>query len=63
MSVLLQELVGNNVKLRTDEEFTGLQEYSILAVDEDWLKVSRPLGNGETETRLLRVDSISDVRY
>ncbi|WP_105210171.1 hypothetical protein [Streptococcus suis] len=46
MSVLLKELVGSKAKIRFDEE---------------WVKISRELSNGELETKLVRVDNIVDV--
>lgn len=61
MSVLLKELVGSKAKIRFDEEFMTIYEYSILAVDEDWVKISRELATGEMETKLVRVDNIVDV--
>lgn len=61
MSVLLKELVGSKAKIRFDEEFMTIYEYSILAVDEDWVKISRELANGELDTKLVRVDNIIDL--
>ncbi|HFH9947167.1 TPA: hypothetical protein ACGOPE_001645 [Streptococcus suis] len=61
MSVLLKELAGSKAKIRFDEEFMTIYEYSILAVDEDWVKISRELATGEMETKLVRVDNIVDV--
>ncbi|MCK3941429.1 hypothetical protein HCC47_00925 [Streptococcus suis] len=61
MSLLLNELVGSKAKIRFDEEFMTIYEYSILAVDEDWVKISRELATGEMETKLVRVDNIVDV--
>ncbi|HFR3425144.1 hypothetical protein [Streptococcus iners] len=61
MSVLLKELVGSKAKIRFDEELMTIYEYSILAVDEDWVKISRELATGEMETKLVRVDNIVDV--
>ncbi|HFU3729256.1 TPA: hypothetical protein ACGO7Y_000951 [Streptococcus suis] len=61
MSVLLKELVGSKAKIRFDEEFMTIYEYSILAVDEDWVKISRELATEEVETKLVRVDNIVDV--
>ncbi|WP_029188567.1 hypothetical protein [Streptococcus suis] len=63
MSVLLKELVGSEAKIRFDEEFMTIYEYSILAVDEDWVKISRELANGELETKLVRVDNIIDLSF
>nr|WEJ77070.1 hypothetical protein M8286_03640 [Streptococcus suis] len=61
MSVLLKELVGSKTKIRFDEEFSIACEYTILAVDEEWVKISRELANGELETKLVRVDNIVDL--
>ncbi|HEL2401698.1 TPA: hypothetical protein TZS69_000649 [Streptococcus suis] len=61
MSVLLKELVGSKAQIRFDEEFMTIYEYSILAVDEDWVKISRELATGEMETKLVRVENIVDV--
>nr|WP_249339541.1 hypothetical protein [Streptococcus suis] len=61
MSVLLKELVGSKAKIRFDEEFSIAYEYTILAVDEEWVKISRELENGELETKLVRVDNIVDL--
>ncbi|HFI0177523.1 TPA: hypothetical protein ACGO9G_001899 [Streptococcus suis] len=61
MSVLLKELVGSKAKIRFDEEFSIAYEYTILAVDEEWVKISRKLANGELETKLVRVDNIIDL--
>ncbi|MDW8760275.1 hypothetical protein Q7W32_10695 [Streptococcus suis] len=61
MSVLLKELVGSKAKIRFDEEFSIAYEYTILAVDEEWVKISRELANGELETKLVRVDNIIDL--
>ncbi|MBL6439333.1 hypothetical protein ACTGVO_02690 [Streptococcus suis] len=63
MSVLLKELVGSKAKIRFDEEFMTIYEYSILAVDEEWVKISRELANGELETKLVRVDNIVDLSF
>lgn len=63
MSVLLKELVGSKAKIRFDEEFMTIYEYSILAVDEEWVKISRELANGELETKLVRVDNIIDLSF
>ncbi|MCO8187989.1 hypothetical protein NKE73_00535 [Streptococcus suis] len=63
MSVLLKELVGSKVKIRFDEEFSITYEYTILAVDEEWVKISRELANGELETKLVRVDNIIDLSF
>ncbi len=61
MSVLLKELVGSKAKIRFDEEFSITYEYTILAVDEEWVKISRELANGELDTKLVRVDNIIDL--
>lgn len=61
MSVLLKELVGSKAKIRFDEESSITYEYTILAVDEEWVKISRELANGELETKLVRVDNIIDL--
>lgn len=61
MSVLLKELVGSKAKIRFDDEFSIAYEYIILAVDEEWVKISRELSNGDLETKLVRVDNIVDV--
>ncbi|HEM3632967.1 TPA: hypothetical protein U1C38_000773 [Streptococcus suis] len=63
MSVLLKELVGSKAKIRFDEEFSITYEYTILAVDEEWVKISRELANGELETKLVRVDNIVDLSF
>ncbi|HEL2591877.1 TPA: hypothetical protein TZ820_000921 [Streptococcus suis] len=63
MSVLLKELVGSKAKIRFDEEFSIACEYTILAVDEEWVKISRELANGEPETKLVRVDNIVDLSF
>ncbi|HEM4703934.1 TPA: hypothetical protein ACGOWA_000839 [Streptococcus suis] len=63
MSVLLKELVGSKAKIRFDEEFMTIYEYSILAVDEEWVKISRELANGELETKLVRIDNIVDLSF
>ncbi|HEL2200723.1 TPA: hypothetical protein ACGO9F_001982 [Streptococcus suis] len=63
MSVLLKELVGSKAKIRFDEEFSMAYEYTILAVDEEWVKISRELANGELETKLVRVDNIIDLSF
>ncbi|HFI0352648.1 TPA: hypothetical protein ACGOZT_000894 [Streptococcus suis] len=63
MSVLLKELIGSKAKIRFDEEFMTIYEYSILAVDEEWVKISRELANGELKTKLVRVDNIIDLSF
>ncbi|HEM6089951.1 TPA: hypothetical protein U2B88_002020 [Streptococcus suis] len=63
MSVLLKELVGSKAKIRFDDEFSIAYEYIILAVDEEWVKISRELANGELETKLVRVDNIVDLSF
>nr|WP_243899980.1 hypothetical protein [Streptococcus suis] len=63
MSVLLKELVGSKAKIRFDEEFSITYEYTILAVDEDWVKISRELANEELETKLVRVANIVDLSF
>ncbi|MBM7320517.1 hypothetical protein JN538_05160 [Streptococcus suis] len=63
MSVLLKELVGSKAKIRFDDEFMTIYEYSILAVDEDWVKISRELAEGEIETKLVRIDNIVDLSF
>ncbi|MFH6662795.1 hypothetical protein P7J19_06045 [Streptococcus suis] len=63
MSVLLKELVGSKAKIRFDEEFSITYEYTILAVDEEWVKISRELANEELETKLVRVDNIVDLSF
>lgn len=63
MSILLKELVGSKAKIRFDEGFSITYEYTILAVDEEWVKISRELANGELETKLVRVDNIVDLSF
>ncbi|WP_105257231.1 hypothetical protein [Streptococcus suis] len=63
MSVLLKELVGSKAKIRFDDEFMTIYEYSILAVDEEWVKISRELAEGEIETKLVRIDNIVDLSF
>ncbi|MFI3063697.1 hypothetical protein ODU47_01985 [Streptococcus suis] len=63
MSVLLKELVGSKAKIRFDEEFSITYEYTILAVDEEWVKIYRELANRELETKLVRVDNIVDLSF
>ncbi len=63
MSVLLKELVGHKAEIRFDEEFASTYRYEILAVDEDWVKISRDLKNGQKEVKLVRVDNILDVTF
>ncbi|MFX3876740.1 hypothetical protein ACJBSO_10295, partial [Streptococcus suis] len=43
MSVLLKELIGSKAKIRFDEEYSIAYEYNNLAVDEEWVKISREL--------------------
>ena len=63
MSVLLKELVGRKAKIRFDEEFLTMYEYTILAVDEEWVKISREFAEGKIETKLVRVDNIVDLTF
>lgn len=63
MSVLLKELIGSKAKIRFDEEFSIAYEYTILAVDEEWVKISRELANGELETKLVRINNIVDLSF
>ncbi|HEM3602054.1 hypothetical protein [Streptococcus suis] len=63
MSVLLKELVGSKAKIRFDEEISIACEYTILAVDEEWVKISRELVEGEIETKLVRVHNIVDLSF
>ncbi|HFI0456945.1 TPA: hypothetical protein ACGOY3_000545 [Streptococcus suis] len=63
MSVLLKELVGSKAKIRFDEGFSIAYEYTILAVDEEWVKISRELANGKLENKLVRVDNIVDLSF
>lgn len=63
MSVLLKELIGSKAKIRFDDEFSIAYEYTILAIDEEWVKISRELANGELETKLVRVDNIVDLSF
>ncbi|MCK3973243.1 hypothetical protein HCC28_03130 [Streptococcus suis] len=63
MSILLKELIGSKAKIRFDDEFSIAYEYTILAVDEEWVKISRELANGEIETKLVRVDNIVDLSF
>ncbi|MFM0780705.1 aspartyl-tRNA synthetase [Streptococcus suis] len=59
----MKELIGSKAKIRFDEEFSIAYEYTILAVDEEWVKISRELANGELETKLVRVDNIVDLSF
>lgn len=63
MSVLLKELVGRKAKIRFDEEFLTMYEYTILAVVEEWVKISREFAEGKIETKLVRVDNIVDLTF
>ena len=63
MSVLLKELVGRKAKIRFDEDFLTMYEYTILAVDEEWVKISREFAEGKIETKLVRVDNIVDLTF
>ncbi len=63
MSVLLKELVGRKAKIRFDEEFLTMYEYTILAVDEEWVKISREFAEGKIETKLVRVDNLVDLTF
>ncbi|MDG3145846.1 hypothetical protein MKL27_02925 [Streptococcus suis] len=63
MSVLLKELVGRKAKIRFDEEFLTMYEYTILAVDEEWVKISREFAEGKIESKLVRVDNIVDLTF
>ena len=63
MSILLKELVGRKAKIRFDEEFLTMYEYTILAVDEEWVKISREFAEGKIETKLVRVDNIVDLTF
>ena len=37
--------------------------YTILAVDEEWVKISREFAEGKIETKLVRVDNIVDLTF
>ncbi|WP_447455777.1 hypothetical protein [Streptococcus porcorum] len=63
MSKMLEELVGQKVKLIFDGIINTNEPYHILAVDEEWLKVSRVHKNGQEETRLVRIDTLQEVRW
>ena len=63
MSILLKELVGRKAKIRFDEDFLTMYEYTILAVDEEWVKISREFAEGKIETKLVRVDNIVDLTF
>lgn len=61
MSRLLQSLTNQKVKLVVDEWFQADETWTILEVDEDWVKVQQTNKKGKVTTKILRVDNIKRI--
>lgn len=61
MSRLLQSLTNQKVKLVVDEWFQADETWTILEVDEDWVKVQQTNKKGKVTTKILRVDDIKRI--
>ena len=64
MSALLKELVGKKcVLFREDDIVLGMPEpCHVLAVDDEWLKVTETNKKGAETTRIVRIDMIKELR-
>ncbi|WP_019771075.1 hypothetical protein [Streptococcus sobrinus] len=61
MSKLIQNLVHTRCTIILEDELASAV-YEILDLDDDWVKLSRSLRKGKTEIRLVRIDSIKELR-
>lgn len=62
MSQMIQELVGSTCQIYFDESIQSIYSYEILTADEEWVKIRSELNNGKEEIRIVRIDSIKELR-
>ncbi|SNU87634.1 Uncharacterised protein [Streptococcus merionis] len=62
MSQIIQKLVNTQCKITFEEIFGSEEVYEILEADEEWLKISRELKGGKSETRIVRIDNIKEIK-
>ncbi|MGT2811303.1 hypothetical protein [Streptococcus minor] len=60
MSKMIQDLMGSKCQLMFESGVT--EEYEIVDVDEEWLKLSRVDKKQQTEIRIVRIDSIRELK-
>ncbi|MGT2716262.1 hypothetical protein [Streptococcus respiraculi] len=61
MSQLLKGLEGKQCKIQFDELLYYDRVYSVLEVDEEWVKLSWTDKKGVAITKLVRVDNIKEI--
>lgn len=61
MSAIFKELVNQSVKLEMDALINTTEPWTILSVDEDWVKIQRTDKKGQVLTKIVRLDDIKSV--
>lgn len=61
MSTVLQGFINQKVNIILDAVFQSDARYTILEVDEDWVKVQQTDKKGKVTTTILRVDDIKMI--
>ena len=59
MSRFLKEMIGK--KSMITSELIGTNDWLVVDVDEDWVKLSKTDKKGQTRTKLMRIEDIRSV--
>ena len=59
MSRFLKEMIGKKPMITS--ELIGTNDWLVVDVDEDWVKLSKTNKKGQKETKLMRIEDIRSV--
>ena len=59
MSRFLKEMIGKKPMITS--ELIGTNDWLVVDVDEDWVKLSKTDKKGQTKTKLMRIEDIRSV--
>lgn len=59
MSRFLKEMIGKNPMITS--ELIGTNDWLVVDVDEDWVKLSKTDKKGQKKTKLMRIEDIRSV--
>lgn len=61
MSQLIKNMVNKSGKIYFDSELQTVYAWTILEVDEDWVKLQRTDKKGKVFTKIVRLDDIKSI--
>lgn len=62
MSMILEELVGSKCSIQFEDDVIAY-EYTVLAIDEEWVKLRYEDKKGNIKNYVVRIDNIKQIEF